>query len=214
MSRHSFYTAVSCVQDYVDGSIRRLNDYNIKPFHTIHLMVLLYAIPSHFNHVIFDLFWGYPAHGCDYLDASCLVFTGKTYNSVIDYRHCSFLNNSVWHSGDVMDPLNRKGHHTIEVRLKELPVSVTHLFFALSAWQSPTIAHYPNPSLKFFEASDKSKDLCSTTFTHARHSQAVIMCYVARTGAQWKIFECGKLSAGNAANYSSLISTIQGLIKA
>ena len=196
----------------MDGSIRRLSDYNIKAFHTIHLMVLLYAIPSHFNHVIFDLFWGYPVRGRDYLDASCLVFSGKTYVNVVDYRSRVFLNNSIWHSGDVMDDVNRKGHHTIEVRLKELPASVTHLFFTLSAWDSPTIAQYPNPSLKFFEASNKSKDLCNTSFTHAIHSQAVIMCSVVRGGGQWKIFGCGTPSAGNAKNYKPLISTIRGLI--
>ena len=200
------------LQDYVDGNIRRLSDYNIQPFHTIHLMVLLYAIPSHFNHVIFDLFWGYPSSGRDYLDASCLVFNGKAYTDVVDFRHRLFLNNTIWHSGDVMDDAHRKGHHTIEVRLKQLPASVTHLFFTLSAWNSPTIAYYPNPSLKFFEASNKSKDLCSTTFTHARHSQAVIMCSVARSGGQWKIFNNGRLSAGNAMNYTHLISTIQSLI--
>ena len=204
---------MSGVQDYADGSIRRLSDYNIKPFHTIHLMVLLYAIPSHFNHVIFDLFWGYPVHGRDYLDASCLVFKGKAYTNTVDYSHCSFSNNSIWHSGDIMDDVNRKGHHTIEVRLKELPSLVTHLFFTLSAWSSPTIAHYPKPSLKFFEASNKTKDLCSTTFTHAHHSQAVVMCCMTRSGGQWKIFSCGTLSAGNAKNYKPLVSTIQGLIK-
>jgi len=211
---------VSGVQDYVEGNIRRLSDYNIKPFHTIHLMVLLYEIPQHFNHVIFDLFWGYPA-ACkrDFLDASCLVFHGKTYRDVVDYCHYMFLNatatnKSIWHSGDVMDDVNRIGHHTIDVCLKDLPASVTHLFFTLSAWQSPTIAHYPNPSLKFFEASDKSKDLCNTSFQHACHSQAVIMCSVERRGGQWKIFNCGKLSAGNAMNYEPLISTIQSLISA
>ena len=192
--------------------MRRLSSYDVKPFHTIHLMVLLYAVPSHFNHVIFDLFWGYPTHGRDFLDASCLVFNGKTHKAVVDFGHTVFSSNSIWHSGDVMDDVSRKGHHTIEVRLKELPSSVTHLFFTLSAWNSPTIAHYPSPSLKFFEASNKSKDLCGTTFTHARHSQAVIMCYAARSGHQWKIFECGTLSAGNAMNYEPLVLKIQSII--
>lgn len=196
----------------MDGKIRRLSDYDVKPFHTVHLMVLLYAIPSHFNHVIFDLFWGYPSHGCDYLDASCLVFNGKIHTAVVDYSERKFSDGSIWHSGDVMDHVNRKGHHTIDVRLKELPLSVTHLFFTLSAWNSPTIAHYPSPSLKFFEASDKTKDLCGTTFTHARYSQAVVMCYAARTGQQWKIFSCGALSAGNAKNYAPLVSKTQSLI--
>ena len=57
--------------------MRRLSSYDVKPFHTIHLMVLLYAVPSHYDHVIFDLFWGYLIRGRDYLDASCLVFNGN-----------------------------------------------------------------------------------------------------------------------------------------
>lgn len=195
-----------------DGNVVRLQDCGVEAYGTIQLMVLMYAIPSHFNHVIFDLFWGYPAHGCDYLDASCLSFYGKTPHAITDYNHRKVVG-AIEHSGDVMDNKNRKGHHTIEVRLKEIPATITHLYFTLSAWNSPTIAHFPNPSLKFFEASNKTKDLCKTQFTHACNSQAVIMCSVVRQGSQWKIFECGQLSAGNAKNYKPLISTIQGLIK-
>jgi stress response protein SCP2 len=206
-----------CVlEDYnsmVDGTERRLKDYNVQPFHSIHLMKLMYEIPSHFNHVIFDLYWGYPVHGCDYLDASCLAFSGKSFSHVVDYRNRQYVGKAVCHSGDVMDHAKQIGHHTIEVHLKEIPVSITHLYFTLSAWNSPTIAHFPNPSLKFFEASNKTKDLCKTTFTHAQFSQAVIMCCVVRPpGGQWKIFECGKASAGNARNYEPLKCTIKALI--
>jgi len=118
-----------------------------------------------------------------------------------------------------MDHTNKIGHHTIEVRLKDIPVSINHLYFTLSAWNSPTIAHFPNPSLKFFEATNKEKDLCKTTFNHARNSQAVVMCSVSRSSGgslgemgRWRIVEGGTLSAGNAKYYTPLIDTIQALI--
>ena len=189
-----------------------LNEYNIQPNDTVHLVVLLYAIPDTFDHVIFDLFWGYPNKRRDYLDASCLLFDGQQHYNTIDYCHGLMHNESVTHSGDVMNDVQRIGHHTIHVYLKQLPSNVTHLFFTLSAWNSPTIARYPNPSLKFFEASDQNKDLCKTTFTHARNSQAVVMCSLSRSSAGWQIFESGKLSAGNARNYDPLKTTIRGLI--
>ena len=194
-----------------NGGLARLSDYNIKPNSMLLLVVVMFAIPDQFNHVVFDLYWGYPVGGCDFLDASCLMFKGPTFLSVVDYRHRHI--NSIQHSGDIMDDHNRIGHHTINVHLKNIPSNVTHLFFTLSAWTCPNISKYPNPSLKFYEASKPNKDLCKTTFSHAGHSQAVIMCSVSRdmTG-RWNIFESGKLSAGNASNYDRLVATIQSLI--
>lgn len=199
------------LESFKNQTLMKLEDYNVQPFATVHLMILLYAIPQNFNHVIFDLFWGYPSHGADFLDASCLIFAGKYHTATVDYARRSYNSNAIWHSGDVMDDSKRIGHHTIEVQLKNIPSNVTHLYFTLSAWNSPSIAHYPNPSLKFFEASNKQKDLCKTTFTEARYSQAVIMCSVSRSEGQWSIFESGKLSAGNANNYSPLIKAITEL---
>lgn len=188
-----------------------LSDYKVPEMATIHLMVLLYSIPSHFNHVIFDLYWGYPARGCDYLDASCLLFSEKSFQCAVDYSKRS-KGNAVQHSGDVMDNSRRLGHHTMHVRLQELPPNITHLYFTLSAWNSPTISHFPNPSLKFFEASNKTKDLCATNLRQQTHqSQAIIMCSVVRAGNHWKILQSGKLSAGNAKNYQPLINTIKQL---
>jgi stress response protein SCP2 len=174
---------------------------------------MLYAIPSNFNEVVFDLYWGYPSSGPDFLDASCLVFSNQYHITTVDFRqNTNKASQNIWHSGDVMDNLNRKGHHTINVKLQQLPQNVTHLFFTLSAWNSPSIGHFKEPSLKFYEASNKIKNLCKTTFNHARGSQAVIMCSVSKKQGAWRIFESGKLSSGNAMNYYSMIQTIQGLI--
>ncbi|KAH3751692.1 hypothetical protein DPMN_186261 [Dreissena polymorpha] len=195
-----------------NGSKARLNQFSVQPNSTIMLVVLLFAIPENFNDVVFDLYWGYPSHGRDYLDASCLMFSGTQFYSLCDFgntRPCT----AIRHSGDIMDDLGRKGHHTMNVSLKNMPSTVTHLFFTLSAWSSPNISRYPNPSLKFYEASKPGKDLCKTTFQHAGAYQAVVMCSLSRgKHGKWEIFESGKCSAGNARNYEPLKATIQTLI--
>lgn len=177
----------------------------------MYLVILLYAIPEAFDHVVFDLHWGFPVSGCDFLDASCLVYQSSNFLQLADYRRNHLP--GITHSGDVIDEANRIGHHTIHVYLKQIQSNVTHLFFTLSAWNSPNISKYPNPSLKFYEAGNMKKDLCKTTFTHAGNSQAVIMCSLSKnTQGRWEIYESGKLSSGNAKNYAPLQSTISKLI--
>lgn len=196
-----------------NGQPSTLSDNNIPPYATLYLVVLLYAIPEAFDHVVFDLYWGYPSSGRDYLDASCLVYQGTQFLYLEDFRRRRNIN-GISHSGDLMNDYTRTGHHTIHVYLKQIPSNVTHLFFTLSAWRSPNIARYPNPSLKFYEASNIKKDLCKTTFTHASNSQAVVMCSVSKNSqGRWEIYESGKLSAGNAKHYAQLKSTISNLIK-
>ena len=55
-----------------------LQDYNIGPGSHIQLIVVLYSITraESIKNLTFDLFWGYPASGKDYLDGSCLVYKG------------------------------------------------------------------------------------------------------------------------------------------
>ncbi|XP_060594249.1 uncharacterized protein LOC132748655 [Ruditapes philippinarum] len=195
-----------------DGMPARLLDYSVKPNATLCLVIVLFSVPDNFDNVVFDLFWGYPLGRRDYLDASCLMFKGTHCQSICDYSKSNPVK-AIRHSGDVMDDVKEIGHHTINVSLKSLPTDITHLFFTLSAWSSPNISRYPNPSLKFHEMSNPTKDLCKTTFHHAGASQAVVMCSVSRgSHGRWEIFESGKLSAGNARDYKPLQTTIQSLI--
>lgn len=195
-----------------NGKPLTLADNNIPPYATLYLVILLYAIPEAFDHVVFDLFWGFPVSGVDFLDASCLAYRGSTFLELADWSHREQLR-GICHSGDKMDHNNCIGHHTIHVYLKQIQSHVTHLFFTLSAWSSPNISRYPNPSLKFYEASNMKKDLCKTTFAHAGNSQAVIMCFLSKNSqGRWDIYESGKLSAGNAMNYGPLKNTISNLI--
>ena len=228
-------------QDYNEntGKPATLSDYGIEPGTQIILMVLLYAIQSNLNEVTFDLSWNYPPTRKDYLDATCLVYKGGKFKKLVDFSnsylapasaekligieekrgrmvsnfHVDESQISIKHTSDKhMDDRARKGKHTINVYLKRLPKDVTHLFFVLSAWEHPTIAHFPNPSLQFYETSRPSVNLCETTFTHALNSSAVIMCSVARKGDVWNITRSGALSSGNAKNYVPMKDKIKELI--
>ena len=171
---------------------------------------MLYEINESLDHTIFDLFWGYPSKGCDYLDASVLIYSGKSFQGLVDFNDGDF--SGVSHSGDVMDHANSLGHHTIDVKLKSLPSSVDKLFFTLSAWDSPNISKFKNPSLRFFDAKEPDKQLCSDQMQNAAYSQAIIMCSLSKIDGAWKVFSLRTLSAGNAKDYSSLQQNINGII--
>lgn len=187
-----------------------LQDYGVQPFSTLYLIVVLYEISESLDHVIFDLFWGYPSSGVDYLDASALIYSGSYFQGLVDWSNLHFT--GVTHSGDVLDDSKEIGHHTIKVTLKSLPSSVDKLFFTLSAFCSPNISKYKNPSLRFFDAKEPNKQLCSDRMDHAAYSQAIIMCSLCKINRIWKVFSLRTLSAGNAQDYSPLQQTISGII--
>jgi stress response protein SCP2 len=196
-----------------NNEVLKLKDYHVQPNSTVYLLVLLYAIPDGFDRVIFDLFWGYPHSGCDFLDASVLLYSGSKFIEVVDYRHIKSTScSAVSHSGDVMDHTKRLGHHTINVSIKSIPSNINKLVFTLSAWNSPNISKYPNPSLRFFDAKFPNKQLCDDKMSHAAHSQAIIMCCLTNRGSGWQVFSLKHLSAGNAANYGPLKNSIVNLI--
>ncbi|XP_046548770.1 uncharacterized protein LOC124258731 [Haliotis rubra] len=215
-----------------------LGDYGIGANATIHLLVLLFAIPDDLDHVIFDLHWGYPASdgedNRDYLDASCFAFKNNIYVSVCDFMNESERSSAkktrfnlmrhvrtedgckaaIKHSGDHMDDTKKRGHHKIEVHMKKIPASVSHLIFTLSAFKAPSVSKFPNPTLQFYEASNTNADLCSTSFDKPIHSRAIIMCYVVKDEAgKWQIYQCGAESDGCAAGYLKLVATIKKLMK-
>lgn len=198
-------------QTHLGSKLATLQDYDVQPFSTVHLIVVLYEISDQsLDHTIFDLFWGYPSRGCDYLDASALIYSGAYYVGLVDWRHLIFT--GVSHSGDVMDDSKRLGHHTINVKLKSLPSTVDKLFFTLSAYGSPNISKYKHPSLRFFDAKEPNKQLCSDQMQNAAYSQAIIMCSLSKINGVWKVFSLRTPSAGNAKDYSPLQQKIAGII--
>jgi stress response protein SCP2 len=173
----------------------------------------LYEVPEDYDHVIFDLFWGYPQSGKDYLDASVLLYSDSDCVEVVDFHHESSQScTAVKHSGDLMDDKNRLGHQTINVSIKSIPAHINNLVFTLSAWRSPNISKYPNPSVKFFDARCPRKQLCDDKMDHAAYSQAIIMCFLTNRGGTWRVVSVKRPSDGNAMSYGPLKNSIVSLI--
>ena len=177
-------------------------------------MVLLYAVPDHLDKVVFDLSWGYPTTGRDFLDACADIFKGQEWIGFVDFdaKKLRIAPEAVVHSGDMMDDYHRRGHHVIKVSLKKIPARVTHIFFTLCTWKSPTISRYPNPSMKFYEESNPSHMLCTEQISKAGNRQAIVMCSLMRSGSQWLVHSNGTPSDGNNFKYEPILLTVQKLI--
>ena len=175
-------------------------------------MVLLYAVPKHLDKVVFDLNWGYPSTGRDYLDAVAVPFSGQKWLGFIDWRHKNGAGGAIQHSGDKMDDFNRRGHHIIKVHLKSLPSNITHVFFSLSSYRSPTICHYKSPSMRFYEESRPDQMLCTEEISKAGNRPGIVMCSLMKDGDKWLVHSNGALTNGNLSKCEPLLETIQGCI--
>ncbi|KAK3606150.1 hypothetical protein CHS0354_010783 [Potamilus streckersoni] len=195
-----------------------LSDFYVAKNSTIYILFPLFRVPEDLNHVVFDLSWGFPETHPDFLDASCFVFQQSEFTQLIDWNHPTddfYLKGAVKHTQEITTSGRSTGHQKIDVHLKRLPSSITHIFFTLSSWKSPNLSAFSNPSLKFFDAREIERDLCETTITHALDSPAVIMCSVVRDGKEWLILEYGPeaLVDGNAKQYNPIREKIEELIK-
>ncbi|CAG8450983.1 12082_t:CDS:2 [Cetraspora pellucida] len=133
-----------------DKTYSTLQNYGIHSNSHVQLIVVLYSITPDqaLKNLAFDLYWGFPSSGQDYLDGTCLIYAGDSLWKKYDYQSTYYPNTPyIRHSGDIMDPLNGKGHHKITIKLDELPNYVGQLYLILSSWRSPTIGHFQNPSL-------------------------------------------------------------------
>ena len=149
------------------GSKAKLQDFNVKANTSILLLVVLYNIPERLNDVTFDITWGLAPNDCDYIDSNCFVFSGTRVLMNVAWQSSlrNYANGAITHSGDLFDYNDgRPGHQIIKAKMHNIPSNVTHLFFVLSSYSGPTLQHFPNQTLRFFDNATPSKDLCKTTF--------------------------------------------------
>ncbi|CAG8447983.1 12480_t:CDS:2 [Ambispora leptoticha] len=193
----------------------KLSSYGIRNDSHVQLIVVLYSISEaeSIQSLVFDLNWGFPASGQDYLDGTCMVYGGVELLKIFDYGHVNHQDfPDMKHSGDVIDSANQRGSHQITAKLDKLPGNVTHLYFILSAWNCDTIGKFKTPMFKMCDESRPDKQLCDYTLKDAANSQAVIMCYVRRAeDGTWQVIQVGRLSRGNAKNYQPIRDTIRDL---
>jgi len=158
----------------------------------------------------FNLSWGFPDIGIDYLDGTCLSFAGKSFVALVDYKHLK--GEGMAHTGDVMDEINMRGRHGISLHLPSVPSQITHLYFVLSAWTSPYISRYPKPTVQLHDRSRPDVPLPIYTPSDIGNVQALIMCRaVRRTATSWTVERVGRGCQGNAKNYNPIRQMIASI---
>ncbi|RIB18383.1 hypothetical protein C2G38_2085824 [Gigaspora rosea] len=200
------------------GGDMKLIEYGIREGSLVQLIVVLYSITKEvsISNLSFDLHWGFPLSGVDYLDGTCLIYAGNVLWKKYDYSSPFDPNIPyIKHSGDIINMAAERGRHIITIQLDQLPMEITKLYFILSAWGCPNIGHFRNPSFLLYDEDSPKKDqLCDYSIQTAATSQAVIMCYVARSMDDcWEVIPVGKLSNGNALNYHPIKSSINEIEK-
>ena len=162
---------------------------------------------------IFELSWGFPDTGKDYLDATVFLYKEIHFVETVDYDHCESKSGSVTHSGDILLLSRKIGYHRIDVLIKSLHDDIDTLVFTLSSWNSSNISKFRNPSLKFFDKKFPQKQLCSDKMEHAACSQAIVMCSLSKRKDGWRVYGIKTLSDGNAKNYQPLKEKILSLVQ-
>ncbi|CAG8542208.1 4804_t:CDS:2, partial [Acaulospora colombiana] len=219
-----------------DGTESTLKDYGIRANSHVQLIVVLYSITKDqaLTNLAFDLNWGFPKTGQDFLDGTCLIYAGDRLWKKYDYSSSFYPSIPyIKHSGDIIDNEQEKGHHKITAKLDELPENVGQLYLILSSWRSPTIGHFRDPSFKLYDENDPDRQLLDYTIQRAANSQAVIMCLINRSNGgesldpiiatfecfsyfaisgMWNVIEVGELSTGNAKNYDPIEKVIRRLL--
>ncbi|CAG8528731.1 23271_t:CDS:2 [Dentiscutata erythropus] len=181
-----------------------LASYGICANSYIQFIVVLYSVSKKeaVKNLAFDLYWGYPDRGLDYLDGSCLIYKGENLWKTYDWSHLSYTEIPyIKHSGDIMNNENAK--------LEKFPKDVTQLYLVLSSFRKPTIGHFRNPSFKLYDEERPDKQLCNYNITKAHESQAIIMCLINRSHGNWNVIEVGRQSQGNTNNYSPIVESIK-----
>ncbi|RIB26689.1 hypothetical protein C2G38_2162745 [Gigaspora rosea] len=204
------------LNDFQDDTTNStLESYGIHANSHIQLIVVLYSITQDqaLTNLAFDLYWGFPHSGQDFLDGTCLIYAGDELWKKYDYLSTFYPSIPyIRHSGDIIDHANARGHHKITIKLDELPNNVGQLYLILSSWRSPTIGHFRNPSFKLYDEANPDRQLCNYTIGQAGRSQAVIMCLINRSNnGMWNVIEVGETSSGNAKNYDPIEKNIRRL---
>merc|ERR1712038_1241710 len=138
--------------------------------------------------VTFHNAWNFEGSHTVFLDASCLIYSGKN-----------------------------GGVHTITLNLKDLPAHITSLVFVLSAWAEATLHDITRASVCCSDA-DKDPDgvapLCSYDLdAHDKisHLKSIVMCKLYRReegSSDWHVLAIGDSYRGSAADYGPIYDAV------
>jgi stress response protein SCP2 len=198
----------------------KLAKYQLDGGDILTAVALLVEVDTGVQRLRFELQWDNPQGKEDYLDGSCFLYEHANFVKVVDFQHrhsgIEARNDrgeyAATHTGDKR--LDKGWSHGIEVLTSAIPAHVTHLFFSLSAYSSPTIGAFPNPGVEIFEpmVDGAVRPLGGYGIERAGDQQAVVMCAMYRRPLGWRVAEVEQFCAGNAKEYAGILATCQGIV--
>lgn len=176
-----------------------------------------YSAPVNMRTVKMLESWRWSGDFIRYLDASCLLYDAYGhFKGRVDYCRTEAQGRAIRHSGDVIDPENQQGNHTIEINLSSLRPDIKELYFTMSGFAGATLSDFRLP---FVQLKDVTTDveLCEYTLedkTLSSHT-SVIMCRMYRSetlASRWEVEALGHLGEGAANDYNPIKNSIRQLI--
>jgi tellurium resistance protein TerZ len=142
------------------------------------------------------------------LCGACLAYEDLICTSVVHYGGRHGYGGAIYHSGDTQ--VDGKSKHTIDVNLKQLPSSVTRLFFTLCACGPSDLSGFNNPAIDMDD--ENGMPLCTYSLESAGRAPTVVMAAISRTGGGWQVTAIGLPSAVRCCgNYSTVKRDILGI---
>lgn len=201
---------------YILQNHKTLQDIKIPPNSTLHLIVVICAVPDGLDELKFHFCWGLRRgeNIPDYLDVSVFPCSGAHNVGYIYYRERSLdYVPGIEHSGSA-DMSHNEGSQSVNINLKIIPKHIDNIVFTLSAWRSSSVSEYPYYRLNFYDLKDPDKQLCNDRVaTSVKESRSIIMCSLIRKNDTWEVIAVKKGSDGFTRDYYPLKDTIESLIK-
>lgn len=170
-----------------------------------------YKAPKDLAEVVMKLGWGYKEEWY-LLDATCLEYTKEgTYAGLVDWANHDNENESLHHSGDIVDYDTQTVTQTINISLRRVSITTHSLVFLITAFRQDLSAS----TLPWIRMSDAatSAELCQYSLDKAGKHTAVVMCVLQRSGTGWSLKITGKLDEGRYGTaYLPVKNTIPTLL--
>eukprot|EP00943_MAST-04B_sp_MAST-4B-sp1_P003077 g3077.t1 len=106
------------------------------------------------------------------------------------------VHHSIKHSGDLIYMKSNSGQHIIDINLNTLPLLVTDIVFALSAFSCGVLNEFKKPKIRLLNALNPLHELCPRYSIANCKNEAIIMCSIRKgRNGQWTVVTGGNNDA-------------------
>ena len=129
------------------------------------------------------------------LDASCLLFAGRTLTDQVWFRQLRSQDGAVTHSGDNLTGAGDGDDETITVDLQRLPAAVTALVFTVNSFRGDSFDRIDNAFCRLVDATT-GREMARYDLTGAGSHTGQVMAQIVRRDGGWEMKALGERTTG------------------